>query len=58
MLYVTTGNSYSVPEGYCVDPGQTNCTALPPDAYIDSIVALNFVGGKVAWAHHTPSADT
>jgi len=25
MLYVTTGNSYSVPNGYCVNPGQTNC---------------------------------
>ena len=58
MLYVTTGNSYSVPQGYCVNPGQTNCTALPPDAHIDSIVALSLTTGKVAWAHHTLSADT
>ncbi len=58
MLYVTTGNSYSVPNGYCVDPGQTNCTPLPPDAYIDSIVALDLTTGKVAWAHHTLTADT
>jgi polyvinyl alcohol dehydrogenase (cytochrome) len=58
MLYVTTGNSYSVPNGYCVDPGQTNCTQLPPEAYIDSIVALNLTTGKVAWAHHTLTADT
>jgi polyvinyl alcohol dehydrogenase (cytochrome) len=58
MVYVTTGNSYAVPDGYCLNPGQTGCTALPPDAYIDSIVALDMTTGKVAWAHHTLSADT
>jgi polyvinyl alcohol dehydrogenase (cytochrome) len=58
MLYVTTGNSYSVPTGYCVNPGQTDCTALPPDAHIDSVVALSLTTGKVAWAHHTLTADT
>ena len=58
MLYVTTGNSYSVPKGYCVNPGQTNCTALPTDAHIDSIVAISLTTGKVAWAHHTLDADT
>jgi polyvinyl alcohol dehydrogenase (cytochrome) len=58
MLYVTTGNSYSVPEGYCANPGQTNCAALPSDDYIDSVVALDLKTGKVAWAHHTLTADT
>jgi polyvinyl alcohol dehydrogenase (cytochrome) len=58
MLYVTTGNSYSVPSGYCVNPGQIRCRRLPPDAYIDSIVALNLTTGKVVWAHHTLTADT
>ena len=58
MLYVTTGNSYSVPSGYCVNPGQTGCTALPGDAHIDSIVALNLKTGHVIWAHHTLAADT
>jgi len=58
MLYVTTGNSYSVPKGYCVNPGQTNCKRLPPDAYIDSIVALRLTTGKIVWAHHTLTADT
>jgi polyvinyl alcohol dehydrogenase (cytochrome) len=57
-LYVTTGNSYSVPSGYCVNPGQTNCTPLPQDAFIDSIVALDLTTGNVAWAHHTLTADT
>jgi polyvinyl alcohol dehydrogenase (cytochrome) len=58
MLYVTTGNSYSVPNGYCENPGQTNCKRLPLDAYIDSIVALRLTTGKIVWAHHTLTADT
>jgi polyvinyl alcohol dehydrogenase (cytochrome) len=58
MLYVTTGNSYSVPPGYCVNPGQTNCKGLPLDAYIDSVVAVRLTNGKVVWAHHTLTADT
>ena len=58
MLYVTTGNSYSVPKGYCVNPGQTDCKRLPLDAYIDSIVALRLTTGKIVWAHHTLTADT
>jgi polyvinyl alcohol dehydrogenase (cytochrome) len=58
MLYVTTGNSYSVPSGYCVNPGQTGCTPLPDAAHIDSIVALDLNTGRVTWAHHTLAADT
>ncbi len=58
LVYVTTGNSYSVPAGYCVDPGQTNCTALPSDDHIDSIVALKLKTGEVAWSYHTLTADT
>ena len=58
MLYVTTGNSYSVPKGYCVNPGETNCTQLPLDADIDSVVALRLTTGKIVWAHHTLRADT
>jgi polyvinyl alcohol dehydrogenase (cytochrome) len=58
LLYVTTGNSYSVGKGYCVNPGETHCRRLPSDAYIDSIVALNLRTGKVLWAHHTLTADT
>ena len=58
LLYVTTGNSYAVPKGYCLNPGQTQCMHLPPGAHIDSIVALRLTTGKVAWAHHTLDADT
>jgi polyvinyl alcohol dehydrogenase (cytochrome) len=58
LLYVTTGNSYAVPKGYCVNPGDTHCTRLPPDAHIDSVVALSLKTGKVVWSHHTLTADT
>jgi polyvinyl alcohol dehydrogenase (cytochrome) len=58
LLYVTVGNSYTVPSGYCVNPGQTNCKALPSDDYMDSVVALSLKTGKVVWAHHTLTADT
>ncbi|MDB5468137.1 MAG: PQQ-like domain, partial [Phenylobacterium sp.] len=40
------------------NPGDTQCTRLPPDAHIDSVVALSLTTGKVAWAHHTLTADT
>jgi polyvinyl alcohol dehydrogenase (cytochrome) len=58
LLFVTTGNSYAVPKGYCVNPGDTNCTRLPPEAHIDSIVALRLATGEIAWSHHTLDADT
>lgn len=58
LLYVTTGNSYSVGKGYCVNPGQTRCRGLPASAYIDSIVGLSLRSGRVVWAHHTLTADT
>jgi polyvinyl alcohol dehydrogenase (cytochrome) len=58
LVFVTTGNSYSVPAGYCVNPGDTNCKALPDDNHIESIVALDMKTGKIAWAYHTSRADT
>ncbi|HTJ56413.1 MAG TPA: PQQ-binding-like beta-propeller repeat protein [Devosiaceae bacterium] len=58
LLYVDTGNSYSVPAGYCVNPGQTNCKRLPSGAHIDSIMALELKTGKIVWFHHTLTADT
>jgi polyvinyl alcohol dehydrogenase (cytochrome) len=58
LLFVTDGNSYAVPKGYCVNPGQTQCTRLPADAHIDSILALSLKTGKIVWAHHTLTADT
>jgi polyvinyl alcohol dehydrogenase (cytochrome) len=58
LLFVTTGNSYAVPKGYCVNPGQTQCTRLPPEAHIDSVLALDLKTGKIVWYLHTLTADT
>ena len=57
LLYVTTGNNYSVPPGVCQTPEAANCTPSAPDNYIESIVALNLKTGHVAWATHTLPAD-
>lgn len=58
MLYIATGNNYSVPADVCDSPVQTGCT--PPDAadHFDSILGLNLRTGAVEWAHPTLSADT
>jgi polyvinyl alcohol dehydrogenase (cytochrome) len=58
LLYVTTGNNFSVPEGVCRSPGQQNCTPISPDDHIDSFVALDLKTGKIAWTKSTLPADT
>lgn len=57
LLYVTTGNNFTVPEGVCRYPGQEKCKAAVPGNHIDSFVALNLKTGKIAWATRTLSAD-
>jgi len=57
LVYVGTGNNYTVPDGVCVAPGQTGCTRPAADDYVDSILALNLRDGTVAWADHTLNAD-
>src|SRR6266702_2739863 len=57
LLYVGTGNNYTVPSGVCTKPGQTGCTPPAPGDYADSILALNLQTGAVAWADHTLSSD-
>lgn len=57
LLYVGTGNNYTVPDGVCEDPGQTNCTQPVADDYVDSILALRLRDGSVAWADHTLDSD-
>ncbi|MGX4694696.1 outer membrane protein assembly factor BamB family protein [Streptomyces sp. JNUCC 63] len=57
LVYVATGNNYSVPEGVCETPDATGCTPASPDNHQDSIVALDLKDGKVAWARHTLEAD-
>jgi polyvinyl alcohol dehydrogenase (cytochrome) len=57
LLYVGTGNNYTVPAGVCSKAGQTGCTPPASDDYADSILALNLQTGAVAWADHTLSSD-
>ena len=57
LLYVTTGNNYTVPAGVCSAPGQTGCSAGDPRNYVDAVLALRLVDGSPAWALRTMSAD-
>jgi polyvinyl alcohol dehydrogenase (cytochrome) len=57
LVYVATGNNYSVPEGVCGAPGRANCIPSPGDNYVDSVVALDMQTGGVAWAARTLPDD-
>ena len=57
LLYMDTGNNYSVPAGVCTTPQQTGCTPPAADDYVDSILALKLSDGAVAWADHTLNGD-
>jgi polyvinyl alcohol dehydrogenase (cytochrome) len=57
LLYVDTGNNYSVPAGVCATPEQTGCTAPAADDYVDSMLALRLGDGTVAWADRTLNGD-
>ena len=58
LLYLGTGNNYTVPPGVCTIPRQTGCTQPVADDYTDSILALNMRTGAVAWADRTLTSDT
>jgi polyvinyl alcohol dehydrogenase (cytochrome) len=57
LLYVATGNNYSVPPGVCVSAGQTACAPPAADDYFDAIVGLDLRSGAVRWAAKTISSD-
>ena len=57
LVYVTTGNNYSVPSGVCRAPGHGNCTPPAAGDHIDSFVALDLKTGSIAWATGTLPAD-
>jgi len=57
LVYVATGNNYSVPVGVCGAPERLNCTPSPADNYVDSIVALDVKTGHIAWAARTLTDD-
>ncbi|MGW0629133.1 outer membrane protein assembly factor BamB family protein [Streptomyces sp. NPDC002758] len=57
MLYVGTGNNYSVPDGVCLNPNDTTCTPPSPDNHIDAILGLDLKTGALEWSRHTLTAD-
>ena len=57
LLYVGTGNNYTVPSGVCTSPGQIGCTQPAATDYVDSILALRLGSGALAWADHTLNSD-
>lgn len=57
LLYVGTGNNYSVPAGVCTAPGQTGCTLPAADDHDDSVLALDMATGAVRWYKNTLTSD-
>ena len=57
LLYVGTGNNYTVPPGVCTAPAQTGCSKTDPADYVDSLLALDLTTGKPVWALRTLSGD-
>ena len=57
LLYVGTGNNYTVPAGVCTTPAQAACTPADPTDYVDSLLALDLTTGKPAWALRTLNGD-
>jgi polyvinyl alcohol dehydrogenase (cytochrome) len=58
QIYVGTGNNYTVPDGVCTSPSETDCAPDAPDDYQDSIVALDMHTGAITWGTKTLTADT
>ena len=57
LLYVGTGNNYTVPAGVCTVPAQTGCTKPDPADYVDSLLALDLTTGKPVWSLPTLNGD-
>jgi len=58
LVYVGTGNNYTVPAGVCTSPDQTGCSTDAPNNYQDAIVAFNMTTGAIVWGTKTLTADT
>ena len=58
LVYIGTGNNYTVPAGVCTSVNQTGCTPPAPNDYVDSILALHLTDGSVAWSVRALSADS
>ncbi|WP_055588241.1 outer membrane protein assembly factor BamB family protein [Streptacidiphilus griseoplanus] len=58
LVYVGTGNNYTVPPGVCTSPDETGCDPGAEDNYQDAIVAFDMHTGAIVWATKTLTADT
>ena len=64
LLFAGTGNNYGVPKGVssCLASAGSNKSAqiacLDPTDYVDSIVAINFNTGRLAWSRRFEGGDT
>ncbi len=57
LVYVSTGNNYSVPSGVCRAAGRSDCATPAAADHIDSLVALNRKTGELVWATRALPAD-
>lgn len=57
MVFVGTGNNYSVPAGVCTEPGETGCTPPAADDHADSVLALDLKTGAIRWSRPTLTSD-
>lgn len=57
LLYIGTGNNYTVPAGVCETPDQTGCTQPAADDLVDSVLGLDLGTGAVRWVDRMANAD-
>lgn len=57
LLYIGTGNNYTVPAGVCVEPDQTGCTQPVADDLVDSVLALDLKTGAIRWSDVMENSD-
>jgi polyvinyl alcohol dehydrogenase (cytochrome) len=57
MLYVATGDNYSVPPGVCTAPAQTECTPPAAGDHVDSVLGLDLATGAIRWSRPTLTSD-
>jgi polyvinyl alcohol dehydrogenase (cytochrome) len=58
LIYVGTGNNYTVPKDVldCQKQGRQDCTSI--EDYFDSALALNLNTGTIQWSHRLQGIDT
>jgi polyvinyl alcohol dehydrogenase (cytochrome) len=58
LIYVGTGNNYTVPKAVldCQQQGRDDCTSI--EDYFDSALALNLSTGTIKWARRLQGIDT